>query len=188
MISLEKGQKINLSKDGDSLDNITVKLSWDTKKLNGGYDYDLDMQAFCLGEDGLIHDNLDFIFYNNLKHPSGALKHLGDNLNGEGNEVIIAKLNSMPESISKIVFTTNMNDAVERNQNFGQVAEAFISLVDEDTKKEVIKYDIKEEFSIETALIAFEVERVDGTWKLNAIGSGFDGGLRELCTKFGLSV
>ncbi|WP_294374646.1 TerD family protein [uncultured Clostridium sp.] len=190
-IVLKKGQKIDLTKNNASLKKILVGLGWDTNKYDGGYDFDLDASAFCCGEDGKVHNDLDFIFYNNLKHSSGAIEHMGDNLTGDGDgddEQIKIDLSLVPENISKIDFTVTINEAVERNQNFGQVSNAYVRIVNSETNEEILKYDLGEDFSIETAIVVGEIYRHNGEWKFNAIGSGFQGGLAALCKNFGLNV
>lgn len=190
-IVLKKGQKIDLTKNNASLKKILVGLGWDTNKYDGGYDFDLDASAFCCGEDGKVHNDLDFIFYNNLKHSSGAIEHMGDNLTGDGDgddEQIKIDLSLVPENISKIDFTVTIHEAVERNQNFGQVSNAYVRIVNSETNEEILKYDLGEDFSIETAIVVGEIYRHNGEWKFNAIGSGFQGGLAALCKNFGLNV
>lgn len=190
-IVLKKGQKIDLTKNNSSLKKILVGLGWDTNKYDGGYDFDLDASAFCCGEDGKVHNDLDFIFYNNLKHSSGAIEHMGDNLTGDGDgddEQIKIDLSLVPENISKIDFTVTIHEAVERNQNFGQVSNAYVRIVNSETNEEILKYDLGEDFSIETAIVVGEIYRHNGEWKFNAIGSGFQGGLAALCKNFGLNV
>lgn len=119
------------------------------------------------------------------------MKHLGDNLTGGGggdDEQILVDLASVPSSVEKIAFTVTIYDAEVRNQNFGQVNNAFIRLVDETTDREVVRYDLTEEFSIETAIVVGELYRHNGEWKFNAIGSGFQGGLKALCDHYGIDT
>ncbi|OOM11852.1 TerD family protein [Clostridium saccharobutylicum] len=190
-IVLKKGQKIDLTKGNASLKKILIGLGWDTNKYDGGYDFDLDAAAFCCGEDGMVHNDLDFIFYNNLKHSSGAIEHLGDNLTGDGDgddEEIIIDLSLIPQNISRINFTVTIHEAGERSQNFGQVSNAYVRVVNSDNSQELLKYDLGEDFSIETAIVVAEIYRHNGEWKFNAIGSGFQGGLAALCRNFGLNV
>ncbi|AQS08573.1 general stress protein 16U [Clostridium saccharobutylicum] len=190
-IVLKKGQKIDLTKGNASLKKILIGLGWDTNKYDGGYDFDLDAAAFCCGEDGMVHNDLDFIFYNNLKHSSGAIEHLGDNLTGDGDgddEEIIIDLSLIPQNISRINFTVTIHEPEERKQNFGQVSNAYVRVVNSDNSQELLKYDLGEDFSIETAIVVAEIYRYNGEWKFNAIGSGFQGGLAALCRNFGLNV
>ena len=190
-IVLKKGQKIDLTKGNSSLKKILIGLGWDTNRYDGGYDFDLDAAAFCCGEDGKVHNDLDFIFYNNLKHSSGAIEHLGDNLTGDGDgddEQIVIDLSLIPQNISRINFTVTIHEADERKQNFGQVSNAYVRAVNSDNNQELLKYDLGEDFSIETAIVVAEIYRHNGEWKFNAVGSGFQGGLAALCKNFGLNV
>lgn len=189
-IVLKKGQKIDLTK-GVSLKKVLVGLGWDTNKYDGGYDFDLDAAAFCCGEDGRAHKDTDFVFYNNLKHPSGAIEHLGDNLTGSGDgddEQIVVDLQAVPQEIYKIAFSVTIYEPEERKQNFGQVSNAFVRIVNSDNNEELVRYDLGEDFSIETAVVVGEIYRNNGEWKFNAVGSGFQGGLAALCKNFGLNA
>ena len=191
MISLFKGQKIDLTKGNPKLTKILVGLGWDTKKYDGGYDFDLDAAAFLLGDKGKVQSDYDFVFYNNLKHNSGAVQHMGDNLTGAGDgddEQITVDLSKVPGNISKIAFTVTIHDADVRKQNFGQVSNAYIHILDQTNGKELIRYDLGEDFSVETALVVGELYRQGGEWKFNAVGSGFKGVLRALCQNFGVNV
>lgn len=190
-ISLKKGQKIDLTKGNKSLNKVMVGLGWDTNKYDGGMDFDLDAAAFCCGDDGIVHNDADFVFYNNLKHPSGAIEHMGDNLTGEGegdDEQIKVALKDIPANITKISFTVTIYEATERNQNFGQVSNAFVRIVNIENDEEILRYDLGEDFSVETAVVVGELYKHNGEWKFNAIGSGFQGGLAALCKNFGLNV
>lgn len=189
-INLKKGQKVNLTKDNPGLKKIIVGLGWDVNKYDGGKDFDLDAEVFMLGADGKVLSNEDFIYYGHLKHVSGAVEHLGDNLTGEGDgddEQIKVDLSLVPTDIEKIDFVVTIYEADERKQNFGQVSNAFIHIVDESNGQELIKYDLGEDFSIETAVVVGEIYRNNGEWKFNAIGSGFEGGLRALCDNYGVN-
>lgn len=190
-VSLTKGQKVDLTKGNPGLNNLLVGLGWDINKFDGGSDFDLDTAAFMLGADGKTASDADFVFYGNLKHASGGVEHLGDNLTGEGDgddEQIKVDLSKVPESVEKIDFTVTIYEAEERRQNFGQVSNAFIRIVDESSNTELIRYDLGEDFSIETAVVVGELYRHSGEWKFNAVGSGFQGGLQALCQNFGVNV
>ncbi|AGX41673.1 TerD family protein [Clostridium saccharobutylicum] len=190
-IVLKKGQKVDLTKGNASLKKVIIGLGWDVNKYDGGNDFDLDAVAFCCGEDGKVHNEADMIFYNNLKHSSGAIEHLGDNLTGDGDgddEQMLIDLSSIPQHINKIDFTVTIHEAEERKQNFGQVSNSYVRVVNSDTKEELIKYDLGEDFSIETAIVVAELYRNGSEWKFNAIGSAFEGGLAALCKNFGLNV
>lgn len=191
MISLFKGQKVDLTKGNPGLSKLLVGLGWDVNKYDGGHDFDLDTAAFLLGANGKVRDDSDFVFYNNLKHSSGAVTHMGDNLTGAGegdDEQIQIDLSKVPSSVEKIAFTVTIHEAESRKQNFGQVSNAYIHVIDEAKNQELIRYDLGEDFSIETAVVVGELYRQAGEWKFNAIGSGFQGGLRALCKNFGVNV
>jgi len=190
-VSLQKGQKVDLTKSNPGLTKVLIGLGWDTNKYDGSSDFDLDAAAFLLTENGKTSSDGDFIFYNNQKHASGSVIHLGDNLTGEGDgddEQIKVELSKIPQSISKVSFTVTINDAETRKQNFGQVSNAFIRVCNEETGAELIRYDLGEDFSVETAVVVAELYRNGTEWKFNAIGSGFQGGLAALCKNFGINV
>ena len=190
-ITLSKGQKVSLTKGNPGLKHIVVGLGWDTNKYDGGFDFDLDSAAFLLDENGKVNADTDFVFYNNLKHSSGAVEHLGDNLTGEGDgddEQVKVDLSLVPQNISKITFTVTIHEALERRQNFGQVSNSYVRVIDEDTNQELLNYELGEDFSIETAIVVCEIYRHNGEWKFNALGSGFEGGLEALCKNFGVNI
>ncbi|MEF2919441.1 MAG: TerD family protein [Acutalibacteraceae bacterium] len=190
-INLSKGQKVDLTKGNPSLKKIMVGLGWDVNTFDSGVDFDLDAAAFMVGENGKCPTEKEFIFYGNLEHHTGSVKHMGDNLTGDGegdDEQILVDLTTIPENVAKIAFTVTIYDADARRQNFGQVSNAFIRIVDELTGKELIRFDLSEDFSIETAVVVGELYRYNGEWKFNAIGSGFQGGLAALCGHYGIQV
>ena len=190
-VSLAKGQKVSLTKGNPGLKKIMIGLGWDTNKYDGGADFDLDAAAFLLNSNGKVNNDADFVFYGNLKHASGAVEHMGDNLTGEGegdDEQIKVSLKDIPANITKISFTVTIYEAQERNQNFGQVSNAFVRIVNMENDEEILRYDLGEDFSIETAVVVGELYKHNGEWKFNAIGSGFSGGLAALCKNFGLNV
>lgn len=190
-INLAKGQKVDLTKKNPGLKNIMVGLGWDVNAFDSGADFDLDAAAFMLGSNGRCPTEKEFIFYGNLEHTSGDVKHMGDNLTGEGegdDEQIEVDLTVIPSNVDKIAFTVTIYDAEPRRQNFGQVSNAYIRIVDMATNSELIRYDLGEDFSIETAVVVGEIYRYNGEWKFNAIGSGFQGGLAALCGHYGIEV
>ena len=190
-INLSKGQKVDLTKGNPGLKKIMVGLGWDVNVFDSGEAFDLDAAAFLLGNNGKCPTEKEFVFYGNLEHISGSVKSMGDNLTviGDGDdEQIQIDLSKIPANISKIAFTVTIYDAEIRHQNFGQVSNAFIRIVDETTNVELIRYDLGEDFSIETAVVVGELYRYNGTWKFNAIGSGFQGGLAALCGYYGIEV
>ena len=189
-INLTKGQKADLTKNNPSLKKIKVGLGWDINKYDGGKDFDLDASAFLLDSTGKAQNENDFVFFNNLKHGSGSVIHSGDNKTGLGegdDEMITVEFDKVPASINKINFVITIHEADIRKQNFGMVSNSFARVVDADTNIELVRYDLGEDFSIETAIIACEVYRHDGGWKFNAIGSGYQGGLAALTKNFGLA-
>ncbi len=189
-INLAKGQRVNLTK-GTSLSKILVGLGWDINQFNSGAEFDLDASVFLAGSNNKCATEADFIFYGNLTHPSGGVNHNGDNLTGEGDgddEQITVDLSLIPDNISKIAFTATIYEADVRRQNFGQVENAYIRLVDEVTETEIIRFDLGEDFSIETSIVVGEIYRHQNEWKFNAIGSGFHGGLAALCNHYGIEV
>ena len=190
-ISLSKGQKVDLTKGNPGLKKIMVGLGWDVNAFDSGADFDLDAAAFMVGASGKCPTEKEFVFYGNLEHPSHSVKHMGDNLTGEGegdDEQIEIELEKVPANVEKIAVSVTIYDADVRKQNFGQVANAFIRIVDETTNTELIRYDLGEDFSIETAVVVGELYRHGGEWKFNAIGSGFQGGLAALCGHYGIEV
>lgn len=190
-INLSKGQKVDLTKGNPGLKSIMVGLGWDVNAFDSGADFDLDAAAFLVGANGKCPTEKDFVFYGNLTHPTEAVMHQGDNLTGEGDgddEQIEVDLTKIPGNIERIAFTVTIYDADVRRQNFGQVSNAFIRIVDSSTNTELIRYDLGEDFSIETAVVVGELYRHNGEWKFNAIGSGFQGGLAALCGHYGIEV
>ena len=190
-VNLQKGQKVSLTKGNPGLSKVVVGLGWDVNAYDTGGDFDLDTAAFLLTDSGRVSTSDDFVFYGNLKHPSGCAEHLGDNLTGAGSgddEQIKLNLSLIPEKYTKIAFTVTIYDAEIRNQNFGQVNNAFIRIFDENTGEELLRYDLGEDFSIETAIVFGELYRNNGEWKFNAIGSGYQGGLAALCANYGVDV
>ena len=190
-ISLQKGQKIDLTKTNPGLTNVIVGLGWDVNKYDGGSDFDLDTSAFMVDASGKAPSDSSLIFYGNLKSECGSVQHMGDNLTGAGDgddEQIKVDLSKVPANIEKIAFTVTIYDCEKRMQNFGQVSNAFIRIVDESTGVELIRYDLCEDFSIETALVVGELYRNNGEWKFCAVGSGFNGGLSALCANYGLNA
>ena len=190
-VNLVKGQKVELTKGNPGLKNLVVGLGWDVNKYSGGSAFDLDTEAFLVGANGKVTSDADFVFYGNLKHPSGSVEHLGDNLTGEGDgddEQIKVDLSKVPANIEKVVFSVTIYDAAARSQNFGQVENVFIRIVDEANNNELVRFDLCEDFSIETAIVFAELYRHNGEWKFNAIGSGFQGGLAALCANYGVDV
>ena len=190
-ISLQKGQKVSLTKENPGLKNVVVGLGWDVNQFDTGGDFDLDAAAFLLTDSGKVSGSDDFVFYGNLVHPSGGVQHMGDNLTGAGDgddEQIRVNLASVPANIAKIAFTVTIYEAEQRHQNFGQVNNAFIRIYNEENGEELLRYDLGEDFSIETAAVFGELYKNGNEWKFNAIGSGYQGGLAALCANYGVDV
>ena len=190
-ISLSKGQKVDLTKGNPGLSKVIIGLGWDLNKYDGGTDFDLDASVFLLGENGKVTNDADFVFYNNPSGGNGAIVHSGDNRTGAGDgddEQIIVDLKSIPANIQRVTFTITIHDGEARNQNFGQVSNSFVRIVNEESNEELIRYDLGEDFSIETALVVGELYRHNNEWKFSAIGSGYQGGLAALATDFGLQI
>lgn len=190
-VSLAKGQKVSLSKDNPGLSKVVVGLGWDVNAFDTGGSFDLDAAAFLLGDNGKVASSSDFVFYGNLKHSSGAVEHMGDNQTGAGegdDESIKIDLSKVPANITKIAFSATIYQAEVRNQNFGQVSNAFIRIYDESNGQEILRYDLGEDFSIETAVVFGELYKHGEEWKFNAIGSGYQGGLSALCGNYGVDV
>lgn len=190
-ISLKKGQKVDVTKSNPGLNKVVVGLGWDVNAYDTGGSFDLDTAAFLLGSNGQVRSSDDFVFYGNLRHVSGAVEHLGDNTTGAGDgddEQIRIELTRVPDSVSRITFTVTIYEADERRQNFGQINNAFIRILDEDKGVELMRYDLGEDFSIETAAVFGELYKHNGEWKFNAIGSGYQGGLAALCANYGVDV
>ncbi len=190
-ISLKKGQKVDLTKSNPGLTKIVIGLGWDVNKYDGGKDFDLDTSAFMLSPEGKVADEKNFIYFNNPKSSEGSVSHSGDNKTGAGagdDEQIKIDLAIVPATVHKISFAITIHEAQERNQNFGQVSNAYVRVVNEASGEELIRYDLGEDFSIETAVVVCDLYRNGQEWKFNAIGSGYQNGLAGLCRDFGLDV
>lgn len=190
-VNLQKGQKVSLTKDNPGLNNVIVGIGWDINRFDTGGDFDLDSAAFMLTDAGRVSNQDDFIFFGNLTHPSGSVRHMGDNLTGAGDgddEQIRIELSKVPANISRIAFTVTIYDAEQRRQNFGQVSNAYVRIFDESNGVELLRYDLGEDFSIETAAVFGELYKNGVEWKFNAIGSGYQGGLAALCNNYGVEV
>ena len=182
MINLEKGQRVNVE-----LQKFTIGLGWDTNSSSTGVDFDLDASAFILGENKKLLSDENFVFYNNLKSPEGSVEHTGDNLTGEGegdDESIRIDLSKITPNAYEICFVVTIHKADERKQNFGQVHNSFIRIYNTDTNEEIMKYELEEDFSIETAVEFGRLYRRNGQWKFEAIGVGMKGGLQDYVNKY----
>jgi len=180
MINLEKGQRVNVD-----VQQFSIGLGWDTNQSNTGVDFDLDASAFILGENKKLLSDENFVFYNNLKSPDGAVIHTGDNLTGEGegdDESILIDLSKINPLAREICFVVTIHKADERKQNFGQVHNSFIRVCDK--QEEIMKYELEEDFSIETAVEFGRLYKKNGQWKFEAIGVGYKQGLQEFINKY----
>lgn len=190
-INLSKGQKVDLTKTNPGLKKIMAGLGWDTNKYDGGKDFDLDASVFMTGASGKVEKDRNFVFYNNPQDEAGSVIYGGDNRTGAGDgddETVKIDLSAVPADVEKISFTVTIHEAKERGQNFGQVSNAYIRIVNDDDNSELIRYDLGEDFSVETAIVVAELYRHNGEWKFAAVGSGFQDGLSGLCRNFGLEV
>jgi tellurium resistance protein TerD len=189
-VSLSKGGNVSLSKEAPGLSRILIGLGWDTRSTDGA-DFDLDASLFMLNAEGRVRSDSDFIFYNNLKSADGSVEHTGDNLTGEGegdDEAIKVTVTSVPPDVDKLVVAVTIHDAQARGQNFGQVENAFIRIVNDENGTEIARYDLSEDASVETAMIFGEVYRHGAEWKFRAVGQGYTGGLGPLAQSYGINV
>lgn len=189
-VSLGKGANISLDKEAPGLTKILIGLGWDTRSTDGE-DFDLDASVFLLGESGKVRGDHDFIFYNQLKSSDGSVEHTGDNRTGEGegdDEAVKVNLSQVPAEVTKLSVVATIHDATARKQNFGMVQNAFIRIVDDSNGREISRYDLAEDCSVETAMIFGEVYRHGGEWKFRAVGQGYQGGLAALARNFGVNV
>lgn len=189
-LTLQKGGNLSLTKTDPSLTKVLVGLGWDPRATDG-QEFDLDASAFLLNGSGKVRGSHDFIFYNQLRSPEGSVAHTGDNRTGQGDgddEAIKVDLSLVPGDVDKIAFTVTIHDADARRQSFGQVGGAFIRIVNEATGAEVVRFDLAEDASTETAMIFAELYRHSGEWKFRAVGQGYKGGLKAMCDQYGLAI
>jgi tellurium resistance protein TerD len=189
-ISLQKGGNVNLSKTDPNLKQVLLGLGWDARSTDG-VDFDLDASIFMVTENGRVRSDNDFIFYGQLRSPCGSIEHTGDNRTGAGDgddEALKIKLDQIPAAITRLVVGVTIHDAQARKQNFGMVHDAFIRLVNIETNAEIIRFDLSEDYSTETAMVFGEVYRYGAEWKFKAVGQGYAGGLRALAVQHGVDV
>jgi tellurium resistance protein TerD len=180
MINLEKGQRISMDK---GLSLVGVELGWNPNE-GTGFDFDLDASAFMLGENGQIPEQEFFVFYGNQKAPDSSVESTGDDLIGGEGETLNVDLTKVSSQIKEIIFTATIYKAEERRQNFGQVRNSYIRIYDAKTNTEIARYDLDEDFSVETAVEFGRLYRHNGEWKFEAIGNGNKGGLQALVNKY----
>lgn len=189
-ISLNKGGNLSLSKTDPNLVRILIGLGWDERATDGAA-FDLDASAFLLTATGKVRGDHDFIFYNQLKSQDHSVEHTGDNRSGQGDgddETLLVDLSKVSPEIEKVAITVTIHDAQTRGQNFGQIANAFIRVVNKDTNVEVVRFDLAEDYSTETAMVFGEVYRHNGEWKFKAVGQGYSGGLAAMCQQYGIQI
>ncbi len=182
-ISQEKGQRIEIG-----LSKVSVGLGWDPND-GSGFDFDLDASAFMLGANKKLPKDEYFVFYNNQKSPDGSVESTGDDLTGGNSdggddETLNVDLTKVDPQVQEIIFTATIYKAEERKQNFGQVRNSYIRIYNSITNEEIARYDLDEDFSIETAVEFGRLYRRGEEWKFEAIGNGSKGGLETLCNKY----
>ena len=190
-VRLSKGQKVDLTKSNPNLKEIIVGLGWASNPAASSYNFDLDASAFLIGSNGKVKDENDLVFYNNPSGGQGSVKHSGDNKQGSGegdDEQILINLSAVPTYIERIAFAITINDAQKKRQSFGDIKKSYVRILNASTNELLLNYELGQEFSIETAIVAAELYRHAGEWKFNAIASGFQGGLGALCHNYGLEV
>lgn len=189
-ISLSKGGNVSLSKSSPGLTKIHIGLGWNTRATDGA-GFDLDASAFLLKEDGKVRSDADFIFFNQKKSAEGAVEHMGDNTTGEGDgddEVVKVSLTTVPADVNKVAVCVTIHEAEARRQNFGMVSGAYVRVLNDESNEEIVRYDLSEDFSVETALIFGEIYRNGEEWKFRAVGQGFQGGLGAMAKNYGVNV
>ncbi|SNT21068.1 MULTISPECIES: TerD family protein [unclassified Azospirillum] len=189
-VSLSKGGNVSLSKEAPGLTAIIVGLGWDARVTDGSA-FDLDASVFLLDEGGKVRSDADFIFYNNKTSADGSVVHQGDNQSGAGegdDETVVIDLSKVSADVRKVTFSVTIHEAEARRQNFGQVSNAYIRVLNKADSKEIARYDLSEDYSTETAMIFGEIYRNGAEWKFKAIGQGFAGGLGPLAKNFGVNI
>ena len=189
-VSLSKGGNVSLSKEAPGLTEIVVGLGWDARKTDG-VEFDLDASVFVTGENDKVLNDASFIFYNNKTSADGSIEHLGDNRSGAGegdDEQVNVKLTGLAADVKKLVFAVTIHDAELRKQSFGQVSNAYIRVVNKADGKEIARFDLSEDASVETAMIFGELYRNGDEFKFKAIGQGFAGGLAPLAKSMGVNI
>jgi stress response protein SCP2 len=198
-VNLQKGQKVSLTKDNPSLSKIVVGLGWDAaERKSGGFlgglfggksapNIDCDASVFMLNQNGRLLGNKSVVYFGNLRSSCGGVVHTGDNLTGDGDgddEQIIVELSKINSNIHRLLFTVNIYDCISRKQDFGMIKNAFIRVVDAKTRKELIKYNLSDDYSGRTSLLVGELYRHDGEWKFSALGEGTnDTGLQDIANR-----
>jgi len=181
-INLQKGQRESINAP-----KFTIGLGWDTNSSSTGTGFDLDASVFVLGENKKVLSDSHFIFYNNLRTPDGSIEHTGDNLTGDGDgddEQIKVDLSKIDVNAIEICIVVTIHDAENRRQNFGQVRNSFVRIFDANTNADILKYELEEDFSIETAVEFGRIYKKNSEWKFEAVGMGLKGGLQDFLNKY----
>lgn len=189
-VSLSKGGNVSLTKEAPGLSAVTVGLGWDVRTTTGA-EFDLDASAIVLNADGKVLSNAHFVFFNNTSTPDNTVVHTGDNRTGEGagdDEALNINLAGLPAEAVKITFPVTIYDGVARGQNFGQVRNAYIRVVNSAGGAEIARYDLSEDAATETAMIFGELYRNNGEWKFRAVGQGYASGLAGIAQDFGVQI
>jgi tellurium resistance protein TerD len=189
-ISLSKGGNVSLTKEAPGLQKVTVGLGWDARTTDG-QPFDLDASAIGVDANGRVLSDQHFVFFNNTRSPDGAIEHSGDNVTGEGagdDEQIRVDLTGAPAALDRVVFPVSIYDAETRGQNFGQVRNAFIRVINQAGEAEITRYDLSEDASTETAMVFGEVYRNGAEWKFRAVGQGYASGLAGIARDFGVNI
>ncbi|MGG1639403.1 TerD family protein [Paenibacillus sp. FSL K6-3182] len=184
---LTKGQKLDLTKNNAGLDLLKIGLGWDTNNLQG-QSYDLDAEVFMLNQTNTVSSTSHIVFYNNLVSPDGSTRYKGDNRDGQGSgddETVEIQLSRVALDIQKIVFTVTIDEAIRKNQNFGQVSNAYIRVVNQANGAEICRFDLSEDYSTSISILAGEVYRHGNEWKFNAVGTGLSLDLAGICAHYG---
>lgn len=181
-INLQKGQRENIDAP-----RFTIGIGWDTNSSASGASFDLDASVFALGENKKLLSDQHFIFYNNLKSPDGSIEHTGDNLTGDGDgddEQIKVDLSKIDSQVAEICIVVTIHDAENRKQNFGQVRNSFVRVFDASNNTDIVKYELEEDFSIETAVEFGRIYKREGKWRFEAVGIGMKGGLQDFLNRY----
>ncbi|GAB3122443.1 TerD family protein [Streptomyces calidiresistens] len=189
-VSLTKGGNVSLTKEAPGLTAVTIGLGWDTRTTTGA-DFDLDASAIAVDAGSKVVSDGHFVFYNNLASPDQAIQHTGDNLTGEGegdDEQINVFLDGLGQDVDKIVFPVSIHQAEARGQNFGQVRNAYIRVINQNGGAEIARYDLSEDASTETAMVFGELYRNGAEWKFRAVGQGYASGLVGIAQDYGVNV
>ncbi len=189
-VSLVKGSNVSLKKVDPGIKKALIGLGWDARATDGAA-FDLDASIFMLGSNEKVRSDADFIFYNNKTSADGSVVHGGDNLTGAGegdDEQVYIELTNVPADVQKVIFAATIYEADTRRQNFGMVSNAFIRVVNQETELEIVRFDLSEDASIETAMVFGELYRRRGDWKFRAVEQGYQGGLGPLARSYGVNV